>query len=110
MRKNKRRAAGMLLAFAALFLGGCKEGESEAPDKLHVGVASYNQSDTYMNALIGRFKENMNELGSDRLEVTVTVRDAAGLQKTQNDQVEEMIDEGCNVLCVNLVDQADHGD
>ena len=50
MRKNKRRAAGMLLAFAALFLGGCKEGESEAPDKLHVGVASYNQSDTYMNA------------------------------------------------------------
>ena len=107
MRKNKRRAAGMLLAFAALFLGGCKEGESEAPDKLHVGVASYNQSDTYMNALIGRFKENMNELGSDRLEVTVTVRDAAGLQKTQNDQVEEMIDEGCNVLCVNLVDRAD---
>ena len=66
MRKNKRRAAGMLLAFAALFLGGCKEGESEAPDKLHVGVASYNQSDTYMNALIGQRQAGSNRNGPGR--------------------------------------------
>lgn len=107
MRKNKIRAVGILLVFAGLFLGGCKEGETETQEKLHVGVAYYDQSDTYMNALIGIFKEDMKEMSSNELEITVTVRDAAGLQKTQNDQVEEMIDEGCNVLCVNLVDRAD---
>ena len=37
----------------------------------------------------------------------VTVRDAVGSQKTQNDQVKEMIDEGCNILCINLVDRTD---
>src|SRR5699024_11590459 len=35
------------------------------------------------------------------------LRDAAGAQRTQNDQVEELIDAGCDVLCVNLVDRAD---
>ena len=35
------------------------------------------------------------------------IQDAGGLQKTQNDQVKELIDAGCNVLCVNLVDRAD---
>lgn len=37
----------------------------------------------------------------------MTLRDAAGSQRTQNDQVKELIDAGCNVLCVNLVDRAD---
>ena len=37
----------------------------------------------------------------------VTVRDAVGSQRTQNDQVKEMIDEGCNILCINLVDRTD---
>ena len=35
------------------------------------------------------------------------VREAAGSEKTQNEQVRELIDAGCNVLCVNLVDRAD---
>ena len=35
------------------------------------------------------------------------VRDAAGVQRTQDDQVKELINAGCDVLCVNLVDRAD---
>ena len=35
------------------------------------------------------------------------LKDAAGSQKTQDDQVKELIDEGCNILCVNLVDRTD---
>ena len=34
------------------------------------------------------------------------MREAAGSQRTQDDQVKEMLDAGCNVLCVNLVDRA----
>lgn len=51
-----------------------------------------------------------NELNSqkgDSYDVMVTVRDAVGSQRTQNDQVKEMIDEGCNILCINLVDRTD---
>lgn len=51
-----------------------------------------------------------NELNSqkgDSYDVMVTVRDAVGSQRTQNDQVKEMIDEGCNILCINLVERTD---
>lgn len=105
MKKKKITAVGVLLGAAALAFCGCKE--DETPDRLHVGVTYYDQSDTYMNELIGAFKESLKEIETNKLEVAVTIRDAAGQQKTQNDQVEELIDEGCNVLCVNLVDRAD---
>ena len=41
------------------------------------------------------------------METTAATLDAAGSQRTQNDQVKALIDEGSNVLCVNLVDRAD---
>lgn len=105
MKKRKLAGVGVLLSVVALFFCGCNE--KEAQKKLHVGVTYYDQSDTYMNELIGSFKESLKEIESDNLEASVTIRDAAGVQKNQNDQVEELIDEGCNVLCVNLVDRAD---
>ena len=37
----------------------------------------------------------------------MTVLDAAGQQRTQDDQIKELLDAGCNVLCVNLVDRTD---
>lgn len=71
-----------------------------------IGVACYNRSDTYISALIDSFKEQITayEKGPD---AAVTVMDAAGQQRTQDDQIKEMIDAGCNVLCVNLVDRTD---
>ena len=49
----------------------------------------------------------LNSQKGDSYDVMVTVRDAVGSQRTQNDQVKEMIDEGCNILCINLVDRTD---
>lgn len=37
----------------------------------------------------------------------MTIQGAGGSQRTQDDQVKELIDGGCNVLCVNLVDRTD---
>lgn len=105
MKKTKLAGLGILLSIAVLFFCGCKE--NEELKKLHVGVTYYDQSDIYLNELIGSFKENLKKVECDNLEVSVTIRDAAGVQKNQNDQVEELLDEGCNILCVNLVDRAD---
>ena len=88
-------------------LCACESQQLSGEDKVRVGVAYYNQSDTFLNELIACFKEELQSFESDDLEVTVTVRDAAGSQRTQDDQVKEMRDAGCNVLCVNLVDRAD---
>lgn len=37
----------------------------------------------------------------------MTIMDAAGSQRAQDDQVQEMIEDGCNVLCINLADRTD---
>lgn len=92
---------------STLLLCACGEQQQSASDKIHAGVICYNQSDTFLEQLITRFKEQLNELGGQEFKTTVTLRDAAGSQRTQNDQVKELIDAGCNVLCVNLVDRAD---
>ena len=72
-----------------------------------MGVAYYNQTDTFVRELIDCFKNELETYKTEDLEVTAMVREAAGLEKTQNEQVKELIDAGCNVLCVNLVDRAD---
>lgn len=70
-------------------------------------MASYDGGDVFIGELIDCLKEQLNGYSGDGMETTVTVRDAAGSQRTQNDQVKALIDEGSNVLCINLVDRAD---
>ena len=107
MRRIKILAAGIVFCMCMRSLCACESQQLSGEDKVRVGVAYYNQSDTFLNELIACFKEELQSFESDDLEVTVTVRDAAGSQRTQDDQVKEMLDAGCNVLCVNLVDRAD---
>lgn len=106
MKIRKVIRAMVLPCAGLLFFWGCGERQEERPDKLYVGVTYYNQ-DTFLEELLECFKESLGELGQGEREIMVTVQDAAGSQRTQDDQVREMIDAGCSVLCVNLVDRAD---
>ena len=105
--KVRKYCAGLLpILMATLLLGACGR-QAAVPDKVYVGVACYNESDVFIGELLDCLKEQLNELSEEGVETTVTIRDAAGSQRTQNDQVKALIDEGSNVLCVNLVDRAD---
>lgn len=86
-------------------LSACGMPEKTETEKINIGLASYNQSDTYINELVSCFKEECNRLETNQHKISVTVQDAAGSQKIQNDQVKRLIKEGCNVLCVNLADR-----
>lgn len=86
-------------------LSACGMPEKTETEKINIGLASYNQSDTYINELVSCFKEECNRLETNQHKIFVTVQDAAGSQKIQNDQVKRLIKEGCNVLCVNLADR-----
>lgn len=107
MNGKKILAAGMAVCISVPFLGGCGKKEPAAADKIQVGVACYNQSDTFISELVASFKEQLGEYEGEGLTTTVTLKDAAGSQRVQDDQVRELINSGCNVLCVNLVDRTD---
>lgn len=104
----KKTLLMIILCGMLLFgLSGCGETSTDTGGKVQVGVTYYNQTDTFLGELIDCFKTSLEEHNTGELEVTAMVREAAGSEKTQNEQVRELIDAGCNVLCVNLVDRAD---
>ena len=104
---NKLGAVWTVLLGSAFLLCACGEEQPNVPDKSYIGVAYYNQSDTFLNELLDSFKEQLKEMQNEDMDTVVMVRDAAGVQRTQDDQVKELINAGCDVLCVNLVDRAD---
>ena len=106
MKRKKVWEVCAVLMFGMQILSGCKAGETAQTEKIHVGVTYYNQSDTFLNEMLSSFREEL-KLAAGTSETTVTVLDAAGAQRTQDDQVKELIDMECDVLCVNLVDRAD---
>lgn len=110
MRKKSILSIGIVLGITALLFSACSDQQQNEDKRLYIGVTYYNQSDTFLNEMLDSFKEQLKEIKVGDVEPTVTIRDAAGLQRTQNDQVKELIDAGCNVLCVNLVDRADPSD
>ncbi len=107
MKAKKRIAAGIVLCIGMQLLSACEKKQPDAASKLHVGVTYYDKSDTFLNELILCFGEKLEEMDHKKIEVSMTVRDAAYSQRTQDDQVKELMDAGCNILCVNLVDRAD---
>ena len=109
MRQNRIRLCIAILTVIGIgyLIMGCGASESDDQNEIYVGIACYDQGDIFISNLIQCFKNELNSQKGDSYDVMVTVRDAVGSQKTQNDQVKEMIDEGLNILCINLVDRTD---
>ncbi len=107
MIKQKFWILSVWFCISMICLGACAQKHPDTVDKIQVGVVYYNKSDTFLNQMIECLKEQFETFAADGLDITVTVRDAAGSQRTQDDQVEELLDAGCAVLCINLVDRAD---
>lgn len=90
------------LAAALLCLTGCGEAAEPKPAKIKIGVTVYDQYDTFLAELLAYF----NELAEKRKDsVGVEFFNAAKSQQTQDKQVKRMIEDGCDVICVNLVDR-----
>ncbi len=96
-----------LLPLAVLSLNGCgKNAGVVQKNQIKIGVSLYDRYDTYLQEYMAAFE---TELASQKAEgseeITVDIYDAARSQLTQNEQVEEMLQNGCDVLCINLVDR-----
>lgn len=107
MKERKKIAAGILCCMCILGVNGCGQADSDNSQNVYVGVTYYDQSDIFLNELLDCFKKEIQDLESEERKISVTIQGAGGSQRTQDDQVKELIDGGCNVLCVNLVDRTD---
>ncbi len=106
MRKTVYRVA-MLTVLPLAFLSGCgKNAVAVRKNQIKIGVSLYDRYDTYLQEYMDAFETALAARKAEgREEITVDIYDAARSQLTQNEQVEEMLQNGCDVLCINLVDR-----
>ena len=101
-------ALALCAGLAGLLLSGCGQGRAAKQKTMKIGVTLYDQYDTFISHLMDTFKEDVYQLSQESGEtISLEVMDAAKSQSTQNDQVKMMIERGCDVICVNLVDRTE---
>ena len=74
-------------------------------ENLRVGVITYSQDDPFINGLTDELKVQLKAMENKQRRIIVSTKSGNDDQQEQNEKVEEMIDAGCDVLCINLVDR-----
>ena len=110
IRECRMRGKALLLFCLSLLLlfnlSACGyAGEKKAKKKIKIGVTLYDSYDTFLTGYMRAFDKEVAEKRAEGYEVNVLQYNAAGSQAMQNEQVEEMLQNSCDVLCVNLVDR-----
>lgn len=112
MKKRSKQRFLVIFIMITLYLQGCSMPIGNTTENevktIKIGVSVYDQYDTFIAQLIEHFtaysKEKELQTG---ITITVEVLNASGSQREQNDQVEDFINNGCNIVCINLVDRTD---
>lgn len=97
----------VLVCCVLLCLTGCGGNKEAQRSVLRVGVVLYTQDDPFINALTDCLKEDLEDYETDSLKIIMTVRDGKNDQKLQDEVVEEILDAGCDILVVDLVDRTE---
>ena len=107
MRVNRRRFLTWILVVLLLFsLSACKTSEKRREKKkIKIGITLYDSHDTFITGYMSAFDKEVAEKRAEGYEVDVLRFNAEGSQSLQNEQVEEMLQNSCDVLCINLVDR-----
>ncbi|MDO4272904.1 MAG: galactose ABC transporter substrate-binding protein [Eubacteriales bacterium] len=109
-RKNAGIKIAALGTAAALLLTGCGTGGShdEKNKSLKIGISMYDQYDTFVSELVSYLqsyaKQKEKELG---ITITLELQNANNSQMVQNDQMDDFIEDGFDIACINLVDRTD---
>lgn len=108
MEKMRRvLALGMVICLAVGMLAGCgKKQEKEAKTSLRIGVTLYDKYDTFVSEMMNSFSDYAKDTEElTGIKIGLDIYNAAKNQTNQDAQVKEMISNGCDVICVNLVDR-----
>ena len=110
MGSAKQRISGaLILTLGASMLVGCELPEKNTQVKsIKIGVTLYDQYDAFISELMEDFNARVAEKEVETgIAINLEVYNASQNQATQNNQVEAMVQDGCDIICVNLVDRTD---
>ena len=105
LRKGMAVCLSLSLCLLPLLSACQRKEESREKKKLQIGVTIYDSYDTFLSGYMTAFEKEISKKRAEGVEIGLFRYNAAGSQPLQNEQVEEMLEKGCDVLCVNLVDR-----
>lgn len=106
---NKRIVSLIMVFVLICNFTGCQKKEKNLDKTLRVGVVTYTQDDPFINAMTQELKDNLKSMENDNFRIIVSEKNGDDSQRGQDEVVEEMIDAGCDIMCVNLVDRTAPG-
>ena len=114
-RQSKRQGTGLRKGMAVCLslsicllplLSACqRKEENKENKKLKIVVTIYDSYYTFLSGYMTAFEKEISKKRAEGVEIGLFRYNAAGSQPLQNEQVEEMLEKDCDVLCVNLVDR-----
>ena len=105
-----KRIVNLIMVFVLICnFTGCQKKEKNLDKTLRVGVVTYTQDDPFINAMTQELKDNLKSKENDNFRIIVSEKNGDDSQRDQDEVVEEMIDAGCDIMCVNLVDRTAPG-
>ena len=108
MNKRKKIVVGLILGIILVCnICGCQSNKEEKKSILRVGIVTYTQDDPFINALKEQIKGNLKTMETKDMKIMISERNGDNDQRDQNEAVEEMIDAGCDIMCINLVDRTE---
>lgn len=105
MSKKEKIFTVAFLLLAILSFAACQK-KNEATEKyLRVGIVKYTQDDPFINAMAEKLRNNLKAMETKDIKIVASIKNGNDDQRDQNNVVEEIVEAGCDILCVNLVDR-----
>ena len=98
---------GCLIAALSLLmtLSACRTG-GEAEPTLRIGVALYQQEDTFIETVTRELQRvALEKEQAQNCKINLYIADGKESQTSQNEQVDRFLERGYDVICVNIVDR-----
>ena len=92
--------------YSSLISCNSRNNEEEDLNDIKIGISVYEQDDIFISSIISNIENITKEKRSEgSYSITLNVEDAKSNQYNQNEQVDMFIDQGYDVMCINLVDR-----
>ena len=105
-RMRKAAAVGSTALAIAVLTGACGNANAGSEERyVRIGVSVYDQYDTFLMGLMNDFNSFVDSRKAQGIDIATVVQDASRSQAAQNEDVADMIENDCSVICVNLVDR-----
>lgn len=106
MKKILTAFLSFFLIAGITFLAGCSD--TEQTRSYRVGVVLYDQADTFVSEVVNDYRGVIEKQKKDTdRKIRLRIRNGDLSQRKENSQVRELLEEGCDLLCVNLVERTE---